>query len=123
MPDTWIVQNAGGADMEIHGRDLYEAVRDNLHAIAKLNRIGSAAGYRLHRCECEYRKGVLGGKGGVEIRLWWSGLPLAHRPAGPAFTLSCIWVHAQPDDLIGVPLILDDGAYDRIIYNREQIND
>lgn len=93
------VHQSGRSDILIAGDSLPDAIERNVNTICRAAQAGNAAGWRLVEVKAEYRAGILGGKGGVELRITHLGLPLAHRAADPTPRQSVLWLHATPDDL------------------------
>lgn len=97
---TWAMRRSmGNCEINLQGETILQAIEKNFRALAREAHIGNAAGYRLHRVVAEYKPGILGGKGGVEVVIQHTGLDLAHRPADPTIKTSTVWIAAQPDDL------------------------
>ncbi|KPV43173.1 hypothetical protein [Alicyclobacillus ferrooxydans] len=96
---NWTVKGNNCSDFSIHGDRLVQAIENHFVQIAKVCRLGNAAGYRLEQVTANYRAGILGAKGGVELRIVHKGLALAHRPADPQSKTSTVWIYANQDDL------------------------
>lgn len=89
----------GSCPITLPGDNIVDAVEGNFPLIAREARVGNVAGYQLHRVRLEYRPEIIGGKGGVEVRIEATGLDLAHKPASPEIQTSRAWINARPEDL------------------------
>jgi len=89
----------GYSPFEISGENFIDAIEKNFDHIAKVHRIGNAAGYKLTEVVAEYKKGILGGKGGVVLYISAKGQDLAHKPASPNAQTTEVWIFAKPEDL------------------------
>lgn len=100
MGKSYRVHIGGGYNpMGISGENLIDAIEKNFDRIAKAHRIGNVAGYRLEEVTAEYKKGILGGTGGVVLYVTATGMDLAHKPANPTPQTTEIWIFATPEDL------------------------
>lgn len=95
---TWTLYRNNESDVELKGETLDEAIVSHFKTIAAAAKLGNAAGYSLERVEVAYERGILGGKGGAVVTITASGLPLAHKTAGPSKTYT-VWIQgATPED-------------------------
>lgn len=97
----WSVKsNSYGADMEIAGDTLVEAIeRDWQRVVHQSGGIGGAPGWHLDEVIAEYRDGILGGKGGVEVRITHRSLDMEARGPSGSPRVTRVWIHAKPADL------------------------
>ncbi|MCK9496517.1 MAG: hypothetical protein M0R75_13615 [Dehalococcoidia bacterium] len=95
---SWRVSATNGSDYEISGEALPDAIAAGFDRIRRDLGLGNAAGVHLVSVTGEYRAGILGGRGGVEVVIEHQGLDLAHRPANDEARTSKAWVYAQPED-------------------------
>ena len=91
-------RSCGNCDVTLRGKNIIEAIEGNFGIIANEAGIGNAAGYSLISVDSQYKAGILGGQGGVEVSINATGMPLVSGATGPQ-TRSTVWIHAQPDDL------------------------
>jgi hypothetical protein len=94
------MHRAGGScPAALPGNDLADAIQGNFDAIAREAMLGNAAGYTLEAVSAEYRPGILGGKGGVELTIRARGVPLATHDDRPKQSrLHTVWIEAAPAD-------------------------
>lgn len=90
-----------GSDMMISGDSLIQAVENNFQRIASAYHIGNSAGYALERVHMEWQDGILGGNGGVELRITARGSDalVGYDPVNDIPRDTVIWIHANRDDL------------------------
>jgi hypothetical protein len=93
------IKNDLGCDVSVSGDSLVDAICGNFLTIARLASLGSAAGFHLVWVTAAYKPGILGGNGGVELRIKHRGLGLAHRIARPGSRIATVWIYAGPEDL------------------------
>lgn len=87
------------SDFSIEGNTLVEAIESSFERITRVFRLRNAAGYRLEEVTATFRPSILGGSGGVELRIVHRGLELAHRPADNQSKTYTVWIYAKHDDL------------------------
>lgn len=91
----FIVHGQHRSDYSIGGESLPDAIRTNFKTIADDAHIGNAAGYILEYMCASYTKGILGGRGGVELFIKWRG----QKSAAPNIGTSIVWIFADQADL------------------------
>jgi hypothetical protein len=103
--DFSVHQPMGSCNLRMSGNNFVDAVEKNFdsHIAKAALGLGNPAGYRLHKVVAEYKLGILGGKGGIEITIDHSGLDLAHEPASPNIYRSKVWVYGSSNDLPSDP--------------------
>jgi hypothetical protein len=94
----------GTCDIILTGENIIDAIENDINkgwrsAIAREAKIGNAAGFKLTNVTAEYRKEILGGKGGVEVMIESYGLDLANGEKGKKCEPKSAWIYAEPDDL------------------------
>lgn len=99
MSKSYSVKGNNRSDYRISGETIVDAIEADFMRIAKDANIGNAAGYKLVSVKAEYRSGILGGQGGVVLRIEHLGAPLAHRAADPEPKVSDVWIYAAQEDL------------------------
>lgn len=106
---NWTYHANHGGDFGLTGDTLSEAICNGFTAIARDMGLGNAAGYRLVAVRAEYRHGILGGKGGIVLRVRHAGMPLAsgctehgtltqHCICRPTERVSEGWIFGKPED-------------------------
>ena len=95
------VNMPAGSDFSISGDSLVGAIEHNFSFLARKFGVGNAAGYVLDRVCMEYKDGILGGKGGVELRITAHGNDnlVGYDPTSDAPKDTVIWIRASRDDL------------------------
>lgn len=98
---TFSVHMSHESDMAISGDGLIQAVENNFQSIARAYHVGNVAGYALERVRMEWRDGILGGKGGVELRITARGSDMLaeYDPTDDAPKDTVVWIHASREDL------------------------
>lgn len=98
---NYTVHRSGACDIGIEGTDIKEAVENNFSVLAKEMNIGNAAGYSLDKVTIEYKPGILGGKGGIELAVTAHGDDslVNYDPYNDEPKVSTIWIYAKKEDL------------------------
>lgn len=98
---TFSVHMSHESDMAISGDGLIQAVENNFQRIASAYHVGNVAGYALERVRMEWRDGILGGKGGVELRITARGSDMLaeYDPTDDAPKDTVVWIRASREDL------------------------
>jgi len=107
----WTLEAPNQANRRLIGDTLSEAIVNNWRQITATHPLGGAPGYHLDRVHVRYARGILGGKGGVEV-------VIQHRSLNHEGTLPCgdvrtatVWIYARPEDC-PEPFDLELGARD-----------
>ena len=95
------VNTPAGSDFSISGDNLISAIEDNFSSLARQFGVGNAAGYVLDRVRMEWKGGILGGKGGIELCITAHGSDnlVGYDPTSDAPKDTVIWIRASRDDL------------------------
>lgn len=95
------VNMPAGSDLSVSGDSLVGAIEHNFSFLARKFGVGNAAGYVLDRVRMEYKDGILGGKGGVELRITAHGNDnlVGYDPTSDTPKDTVIWIRASRDDL------------------------
>ena len=100
MLREWTVKNGHiGADFLISGETLIEAIEANFKRMARSYKIGNAAGFRLLKVVSSYVPGLLGGRGGVEVKVEWEGEEMVPRSRPRGSGVKSFLIYANQDDL------------------------
>jgi hypothetical protein len=89
----------------IKGETLTDTICSNWKTLAIAAGLDTKPGYNLVKVTAEYNKGILGGKGGIELAIDYRTHYLD--TVNPAVNHACVWVHATPDDCpepINIPI-------------------
>lgn len=104
---NWTVKNSEfGANYEISGETLQDAIEQNFKRIADQANLGNAAGYHVVDVSMQYKEDILGGKGGVELEIIHTGLPLANGKKDDEEKVATVWIYADPSDAPKGKLVL-----------------
>ncbi len=98
---TYRVHRSGASEFNIEGTDIKDAIEKNFKMLAKQMNIGNVAGYTLDRATIEYKPGILGGQGGIELNVVAHGSDslVNYDPYNDNPETSTIWIYAKKEDL------------------------
>jgi len=94
----WTMHTGYGDGTTFVGDTLRDAIINNMESIHRAHRLGNAAGYVIDTMTMSYQRGILGGKGGVELVIVHRGMDLAHRKDDDPPRTARIWIYAAPSD-------------------------
>lgn len=97
------LHHGNGSVQTIKGDDLQSAIENSFGNIIREagNKIGNVAGYTLDEVFAEWKPGILGGKGGVELHVINHGSDdrVGYNPYEDAPKDTVFWIEASKDDL------------------------
>lgn len=100
MMNYSVHRDQGAAEL-ISGESLVEAIEKNFKKIVSPLSLGNIAGYELEQVSAEYKEGILGGKGGVELTIVSHGSDalLDYNTENDPPKTTKIWIEASKADL------------------------
>lgn len=94
------IARVASQDYPIEGKDVVEAVGNNIMALARKAGLGNTAGVTLDKVLLNWRDGILGGKGGIEVEITAHGSDLLvnYDPTEDKPKTATVWVNAKRED-------------------------